>query len=260
MSFRSQLYVGSVMHRRLRPCVHQFRYRAFWLLLDLDELPRLSDELRLFSHNRPNVFSLYNADHGDGTATPLRQQVERQLATAGLDINGGRIALMCMPRTLGYVFNPLSIYFCYDAAGAIAALVYQVHNTFGDHHSYVIAAPPEPGAIRQHCDKSFYVSPFMDMNLRYEFRVAAPAERVAVGIRAHAAGERLFNAALAGSRRDLSDRALMRLALTVPAVTMKVMAAIHWEALRLWLKGARYRPRPSAPAAAVILAGPGNTD
>ena len=134
----SSLYVGSVMHRRTRPRVHHFRYAAFWLLLDLDELPRLSAKLRLLSHNGSNLFSIFDEDHGDGSSTPLRLQVERQLREAGVDTTGIRISLLCLPRTFGYCFNPLSIYFCHRADGALAALIYQVHNTFGERHSYVL--------------------------------------------------------------------------------------------------------------------------
>ncbi|MGC2011685.1 MAG: DUF1365 family protein, partial [Pseudolabrys sp.] len=147
MNSRSALYVGSVMHRRVRPRVHKFRYRAFWFLVDLDELPEIAGRLRLFSHNRFNLFSFQDKDHGDGTATPLRAQVERQLGEAGIHLAGGPIRLLCMPRTLAYCFNPLSIYFCYRADGTLAALVYQVHNTFGERHSYAMLVGNESGAL-----------------------------------------------------------------------------------------------------------------
>ena len=248
MTVQSSLYIGSVMHRRTRPRVHRFRYAAFWLLADLDELPGLSATLRLFSHNRPNLFSLRDTDHGDGSEMPLRRQAERQLRAAGIDIAGGPIRLLCMPRTLGYCFNPLSIYFCHRPDGALAALIYQVHNTFGERHSYLIPVDPGHLVIRQQCRKAFYVSPFMDMNLNYEFRLQAPGERIAVGIRVGDADGHMFNAALAGTREPLTDGALAQLAVTMPAITLKAMAAIHWEALRLWLKGLRIRPRASAPA------------
>ncbi len=262
MTFRSSLYVGAVMHRRLRPRVHQFRYRAFWLLIDLDELPSLTERLWLFSHNRANLFSLHDADHGDGTATSLRLQVECQLGEAGVRIGAGRISLLCMPRTLGYGFNPLSVYFCHYPDGTLAALIYQVHNTFGERHSYVMPVAQASGVVHQGCPKSFYVSPFMDMNLRYEFRVSRPPGRIAVGIRAGTAEGPMFTAALAGQRNDLTDRMLARLCLTIPAVTIKVMAAIHWEALRLWVKGIGYRRRPAAPARkiSVVPVGPGSLD
>ncbi|MCZ7660171.1 MAG: DUF1365 family protein [Xanthobacteraceae bacterium] len=180
MTLRSSLYVGAVMHRRLRPRPHRFRYRAYWLLLDLDELDQLARRLRWFSHNRANAVSLHDADHGDGSATPLRAQIARRLAAEGIDLEGGRVQLLCMPRTLGYCFNPLSVYFCHRGDGALAAVIYEVHNTFGARHSYVLPAAGA-GAVRQHCRKSFYVSPFLDMELRYDFRVAVPTRSAAPG-------------------------------------------------------------------------------
>jgi DUF1365 family protein len=247
MILRSALYIGAVMHRRLRPKVHQFRYRAFWLLIDLDELPALAARLKLFSHNRFNLFALHEADLGDGSPTPLRIQAERLLAEAGIDIAGGPIRLLCVPRTLGYSFNPISIYYCHRASGELAAIIYEVHNTFGERHAYVAATDAKSDQIRQNCRKAFYVSPFMDMDLVYDFRLTEPTERLAVGIDASKGGERVLHASLAGRRRDLTDRALLLVFLRIPLITAKVTLAIHWEALRLWLKGMRLRPRP-APA------------
>jgi DUF1365 family protein len=253
VTLRSSLYVGSVTHRRLRPRQHNFRYRAFWILLDLSELDQLSHKLRWFSYNRPNLFSLYDTDHGDGTVTPLRSQVERWLAETRLDLADGSIELLCMPRTLGYCFNPLSIYFCRDARGALAALIYEVHNTFGERHSYIIPVEHSEPVLRQRCSKAFYVSPFMDMGLQYEFRVASPDERIAVAIRVNAATGPVLNAVLAGERRELNDRTLSRVFLAMPAITWKVTAAIRWEALHLWLKGIRVRQRPEAPRSGATI-------
>ncbi|MHC2438073.1 DUF1365 domain-containing protein [Bradyrhizobium sp. USDA 4451] len=248
MTLRSCLYRGSVMHRRLRPASHRFRYRAFWLLLDLDEMPALISRLRLFSHNHFNLFALYDTDHGDGRATPLRAQIERQLEQAGIDLAGGQIQLFCMPRTLGYSFNPLSLYFCYRDSGQLAAIVYQVHNTFGERHAYVAAIDADDASIRHDCNKDFHVSPFMAMNQSYHFRLHLPGERFALGISASEDGETILSACLGGSRQPLSDWTLLRSFLGIPLVTTKVILAIHWEAARLWLKGMRIceRPRPSA--------------
>lgn len=252
MTFRSSLYVGTVMHRRFRPRHHKFRYRAFWLLVDLDELPELAMRLRLFSYNRRNGFGLHDIDHGDGSATPLRLQVQRHLAEAGIDVVGGSIKLLCMPRTLGYSFNPLSVYFCYREDASLAALLYEVHNTFGERHIYLISADFGSGG-RQHCRKTFYVSPFMDMDLRYDFEVDGPSDRIAIAIRVSTAEGAVMHASLAGVRRELTDHALLGVFLTNPAITLKVVAAIHWEALRLWLKGLRLRHRPVPPASIVTV-------
>jgi uncharacterized protein len=253
MTLRSSIYVGSVMHRRLKPRMHHFRYRAFWFLLDLDELTELSNKLRWFSHNRANVFSLYDTDHGDGSQTPLRVQIESQLNDAGVDLSGGRIDLLCMPRTLGYCFNPLSIFFCYRANAELAAVIYQVHNTFGERHSYVIPVEEQKAAHHQRCQKLFYVSPFLDMDMRYDFRITGPDERIAVGICASSSARPVLNAVLTGARRDLTDRNLLFVFLKIPAITLKVIAAIHWQALHLWVKGMRLRRRPLPPEQASTI-------
>jgi len=155
-----------------------------------------------------------------------------------------------MPRILGHVFNPISIYFCAHADGAPAAIVYEVHNTFGERHSYVIPAQTGGGTLHQSCRKAFYVSPFLDMDMHYDFAVAEPAERLAVAIRASQAGALTLVACLAGQRRAITDGALLRQFFAIPALTLKVVAAIHWEALRLWWKGVRLAERPSPPATA----------
>ena len=237
MNSGSAIYVGSVMHRRLVPKLHRFRYRGFWILFDLAELERLPS---LLSHNRFNLFSLLDRDHGDGSAQPLRDQVAVQLCSAGISWTGGRIRLLCMPRSLGHCFNPISIYFCDHADGSPAAIVYQVHNTFGERHSYVLPARGQ-GRQFQACDKAFYVSPFMDMALRYEFAVNQPADSLAVAIRLRQHGATLLVAALAGERRVLSNAALLRLFLSIPAQTLTTVGAIHWQALRLWLKRLKVR-------------------
>ncbi len=134
----SCLYVGEVVHQRVRPSRHRLRYRVFSALLDLDELPQLDRRLRLFGHNRLNIFSFLDRDHGDGTGAPLRPWVEHHLERAGIELAGGAIRLLCYPRLFGYVFNPLSVYFCHRADGALAAMIYEVNNTFGERHSYLI--------------------------------------------------------------------------------------------------------------------------
>ncbi len=236
------------MHHRHRPRAHKFRYRAFWLLIDLSELDALSAQLRFFSHGRFNVWSLYPSDHGDGSETPLRDQALRHLADAGIDLTGGTIRLLCMPRLLGYCFNPISIYFCHLPDGALSALLYEVHNTFGERHSYLIPVDSAARTIHQHCDKAFYVSPFLDMDMRYDFSLRLPGENIAISIRASRADQHVMTACLSGSRKELTDASLLNTFLAIPALTFKVTAAIYWEALRLWLKGSRLRRRPSPPA------------
>ncbi len=244
----SALYAGSVFHRRLGAHPHRFRYRLFWLLLDLDELDDLDRRLRLFSHNRFNLFSLYDRDHGDRGERSLREQALERLAEAGVEGEIGAIRLFCMPRTLGHDFNPLSVWFCYRPDGALAALIHEVHNTFGGRHSYVMRAQESKHALRHACAKTFFVSPFLPMGLRYEFQVAPPGERIAIAIRVVGPEGPVLRAALTGERKPLTNASLATAAITVPLVAMKTTAAIHWQALRLLLKGVRWRGPGSAAA------------
>ncbi len=254
---RSALYTGTVVHARSRPVRHRLRYRLLNLLLDLDELPALDKRLRLFGHNRWGLFSFREADHGDGSATPLRAQVERLLRNAGLEPAGGRISVLCMPRLLGMVFNPLSVYFCHAADGALQAVLYEVNNTFGQRHSYLIPVPAGADAVlRQHCAKQFYVSPFMDMALEYKFRLAVPDAALSLAMEVHDAEGAMLFAAFAARRRELSDGALLRGFLAHPLLALKVLGGIHWEALKLWRKGMALRPRPAPPTLPVSLAEP----
>jgi hypothetical protein len=224
------------------------------MFLDLDEIDDLPRRLRLFSRNRFNVVSFHDADHGDGSSCPLRSQIERHLEEAGIETGGGAIKLLCMPRIFGYGFNPLSIFFCYRRDGSPAAILYEVHNTFGERHSYLIpVVSPARMVVSQHCEKAFYVSPFMDMDTTYEFRVAAPAERVTVAIRTRDKSGLLLVAALTGNRAALTDLALLRAVLSHPLLTLKVAAAIHWHALRMLLEGFRLRPRPNPPHVPVTI-------
>lgn len=243
---RSRLYIGSVIHRRLSPRTHAFRYNAFWLFVDLDGLEDLSSRSRLFSYNKANIFCLYDRDHGDGSRIPLKTQIVRLVTARGLDLDDARIFLLCMPRMLGHCFNPLSVYFCCRGDGTLAATVYEVHNTFGERHSYILPVGDQAHPVRQSCEKRFFVSPFLDMDLRYEFRTALPDTKLAVAIRAVQSGRTVLFAAMSGAQRKLNDRALLARLVASPWISIKVMAAIHFEAIRLWTKGIRTRPHPAA--------------
>lgn len=248
---RSALYTGRVMHLRLRPVRHQFHYRIFTLLLDLDELPALDARLRLFSHNRANLFSFRDRDHGLGDGVALKAWVQEQVRAAGLK-GDGAVLLQCLPRMLGYVFNPLSIFYCYDREGRLEALLHQVSNTFGERHCYLLPVTGRDGRgfVAQSVDKALFVSPFNAMDHRYHFQVQDPGDRLSVTIRqTDAQGDLLF-ATVAGERQPLTDSRLFRCFLGFPAMTLSVIAAIHWQALRLWIKGvplARKVPAPPEP-------------
>ena len=252
----SGLYQGLVVHQRLRPRRHRLRYRIFQLLLDLDELAALDRGLRLFGHNRPALVGFHDRDHGPGEGAPLRSYVEAELGKAGIDLGGGPIRLLCMPRVLGQVFNPLSLYFCHRPSGELAAILYEVNNTFGERHSYLIPVEGPARTIRQACDKGFYVSPLQEMAMRYDFTVRAPKEDLFVGIVSSDAHGPMLHAAFTARRSELSDGAILKAFLGAPLLMLKVLAGIHWEALRTWLKGARFHARPPLPAEAVTVVRP----
>lgn len=249
------LYVGHVMHRRLRPARHRLRYAVYAFLVDVDRLSELSRRLRLFSLGGFNLFGWRQADHGDGDAAGPRAWVDRQLAAAGLE-TGGPIRLLAMPRVLGYAFNPLSVYFCHRRDGTLQAIVYDVRNTFGERHAYAVEAGPVDagGRVRQRCDKVFHVSPFLDRRMHYRFRVEPPAldggGTLSVGVDACDDTGPLLVARFDASARPLDDAALLRAFVGHPLLTLKVLAGIHWEALRLWLKRVPVHAHPPPPAAA----------
>jgi DUF1365 family protein len=246
------LYFGEVMHARLKPMGHRFSYRVMNLLIDLDRLEEADRQSPLFGINRAALYSFHEADHGERDGSPLRAYVRQRAAEQGIDLTGGKVLLLCYPRLLGYTFNPLSVYFCYSADGRLALIVYEVRNTFGDIHAYVL--PVRPGelsaaGLRQAQDKLFYVSPFVEMTMRYHFRLTLPGEQVRLRVLETDREGPLLAATFSGRRAALTTRALLRSFVALPLVTLKIMAAIHWEALRLWLKGARLVPRTPATAA-----------
>jgi DUF1365 family protein len=231
----SAIYEGEVMHHRLRPKQHRLTYRVFSLLLDLDELPSL--RLPMLGINRPGLLSFHDRDHGDGV-TPLKQWATTQLHDAGIAYDGGGITLLCYPRMFGFVFNPLSVWFCHNRDGALAGILYEVHNTHGERHTYVLPASTER-IVRHSAAKEFFVSPFMPPECTYNFRIAPPETRVGVSILEHDAEGLLLTASFAGTREPLTNRALGSLLLRYPLMTVKVVATIHWEAVKLLLKGFR---------------------
>ncbi len=244
------LYPGDVMHARMKPKPHRFAYKVFCLLIDIDRLAEANRLSRLFSVNRFNLLGFREKDHGAGLETGLSAQIRALAAQAGVDISGGRILLLAFPRLLGFVFNPLSVYFCYGRSGDLAMVVYEVRNTFGEMHSYI--APVEPGqlseaGVRQERDKLFYVSPFIDMTPRYHFRLRPPGDTLNVRILETNGDGPLLAATFAGRRRDLTTLAVLKSCAWMPFMTMKVVVGIHWEALRLWLKGVRLQTRPMPP-------------
>jgi DUF1365 family protein len=253
----SAIYRCRITHRRSRPRRHHLSYGAFYLLLDIDELDRLDRNSRWFSCNRFNLLSFYNRDHGPGEDAALRPWVEAQLEQAAIALDGGRIEVLCLPRILGYAFNPLTVYYCHDRSNRICAILYEVSNTFGERHTYLFPIEGDDGQLLRHdCAKRLYVSPFMDVAGRYNFGTRQPGETLFLHIHQTDADGPLLDAWVRGEREPMTDRLLIQKLWRYPLLTIKVIAGIHWEALKLWLKGVGLRPRPAAPNHAVTIVRP----
>ncbi len=229
----SCLYDGDIMHLRLSPKRHGFTYRFIGWYIDLDELAELDGRLLGFGHNRPGLFSFYDHDFGPGDQDDLKSYICRLVDNEGLGAVA-RVCLLCQPRCLGYIFNSISVYFCYDADDQLLATLYEVTNTFGERHIYLIGADAQR-PLNQEAHKQLYVSPFMSMNCRYRFRLEPPARSFSLLILQDEDDNRLFQARWQGQRQPLSSMTLLKTVFTQP-MGLKTIFTIHWEALRLWLK------------------------
>jgi DUF1365 family protein len=249
----SSLYECKVMHARFSPRAHRFVYRLFFFAFDLDELDALPRRLALFSLNRSNVYSFREADylptaeplHPTGATAPvapsssLKARVIAYAARHGVDLTGGRVVLVTLPRVLGYLFNPVSFYFCYDRHGAPAAAVAEVTNTFREVKPYFLrvdAAAAARGEFHLRVPKNFYVSPFSDVDVAFDFTLRTPGERLSVQIDDYVGPDRTLTSTVAGQRRELTSARLAWFTLKYPALTLRVITLIHWHALCLWLK------------------------
>jgi uncharacterized protein len=250
------IYFGRVMHQRLRPFRHRFVYRVFSVYLDIDKLDEIASGSRLFAHNRLNFFSFHDRDHGRRDGSALRPWIDGELRRAGLDMTGGRVMLLCFPRLFGYVFNPLSVFYCFTASGQLGAVLYEVKNTFGEQHCYLLGVPPRHSVSRwvdQEVDKRFYVSPFIDMQATYRFRLSEPDNRLSLTIRERGPEGELLIAMQHGIRRPFSDAVLLRALVLYPLMTVKIIAGIHWQALQLWRRGEPVRAHTAAPPESVTV-------
>lgn len=255
---RSAVYRGTLVHARRVPRDHLFRYRVCFYVVDLDELEQLDREVALFGHERRQVASLRASDHlGDGRRT-LRENVEEFLRTSGAEPPGGRIELLTNLRVLGYLFNPISFFYLYDAGDQLVQVVAEVHNTFGERWPYLLT-PGTGSTERRHeleteTPKRLHVSPFFGMDQRYAFALSRPEDTVYARVDVHEAGERVFGSVLAGEREPLTSASLRRSLVRYPLMPARVAAGIHWQALRLRLKGMRFHRKPPRPAAAELAA------
>jgi uncharacterized protein len=250
VNYHSCIYEGHVRHRRFQPVVNQFRYRVFLMYLDLDELPTLFANRLLWSADRVNLAYFRRRDHLGDPSVPLDQAVRNLVEQqTGQRLNGA-IRLLTHLRYFGYCFNPASFYYCYDPSGGrVDAIVVQIHNTpWGEEHCYVLDEAhnehPAPGFKRFQHPKEFHVSPFMPMDIWYDWRFKEPGKTLNVHFMNYHAGKKIFDATLTLARQELTPHNLSRVLLSYPPMTLKVITMIHWQALRLWLKGAKFYVHP----------------
>ena len=238
---KSFIYNGLVTHKRFRPVKHFLKYRTFSFLLDLDEIEELDKNYLIFSYNRFNIFSFYNKDHGDRDGSSLKKWVLRNLKKYKLQKNISKIRLLCYPRIFGYVFNPLSIFYCYEK-NKLQAIFYEVKNTFNEQHTYIFKLNKKNKNM-QFCKKKFFVSPFMDMETNYTFKLINPTDKLFVSIKQRDKRGIVLTAVQTGIRKEFSTLQLVKNFFKYPLMTIKIIFGIHFEALLLWKKGAIYRSR-----------------
>lgn len=249
MSAAAHIYVGDVVHKRLRPKMHALRYRVFTLLVDVDRIGEAAAASRLFGYNRFNLFSVRDGDYGARDGTAINTFARQCLRTSNRPHEGRTIWLLTYPRVLGYIFNPLSVYYVYAPDQTLESVIYEVSNTYGERVSYVLAAGPraETGVYAQVCAKEMFVSPFAEGRGRYGFRLTEPDAEALVAVLFSDRDGALIKTHFRGAHRAFTDTALLGLALRFPFLTVKVIAAIHWEALKLWLKGVPLAERQMSP-------------
>jgi DUF1365 family protein len=233
----SGVFAGTLRHRRLTPVVHAFTYPLFMVLLDIDRLPQLMAASRLTSYNSWNWASFDERDHLGDPARPLRERLAADAARQEITLPEGRIFLLTHLRYLGYCFNPVSFFYCFDTRDQLQLVLAEVSNTFGGSHNYWLRPDPASRMFRSAAAKSLYVSPFMPVDLDYGFTFSPPAEHLVAQMNAHRTGSVCFAATLSLARRPWNAREIRRALFRHPAVTASTMAGIHWQALKLWWKG-----------------------
>ena len=237
----SCIYNGEVTHTRFKPVRHFLKYKTFSLLIDLDEINLLDKSIGIFSHNKFNIFSFYDKDHGDRDGGNLKDWVISNLKKFQIKEKITNIKVLCYPRILGYVFNPLSIFYCYEK-DKLVAIFYEVKNTFNEQHTYIFKIKNNEEII-QKCRKKFYVSPFMDMETFYNFKLLNPKDKLSVFIKQTDADGTILTATQTGDKKEFSFKQLAINFIKYPLMTIKIIGSIHYEALLLWRKGAIYRKR-----------------
>ena len=236
----SSIYNGKVIHKRFKPKTHYFKYNVFSLLIDLSELEYLNKKIKFFSHNKFNLISFYERDHGNRDDTSLVLWVKKNLEDNNISSKNVKIKLLCYPRILGYVFNPLSVFYIYDIDETLKCILYEVKNTFGEQHTYIFKVDNEQNLYQHNCSKKFHVSPFIEMNCKYFFRLLKPGEKISVIIDQYQADEKILYASQDGKKADFNTKELIKSYLRHPLMNFKIISAIHFEAFKLWLKGIKF--------------------
>ena len=242
------LYECRVMHHRLTPKEHHFNYRVFYLWLDLDEIDSLDNSLRTFSRNRWNLFSFFDRDHLDVGQTSVKENLLQWIREQGMDTGTiSRVRLLTFPRVLGYIFNPVCFYFCFDNADAPVCAVAEVTNTFRELKPYLLRERGEDGRFHLVTPKHFYVSPFSALDLCFDFKLRVPADRLEIHIDDREGERPILLSTLTGERRPLTDARLLWFMVKYPFLTMRVIFLIHWHALLLWFKRVPVHPKAAQP-------------
>ena len=236
----SSIYNGTVIHKRFKPKKHFFRYSVFSLFIDLSELNQLDNSIKFFSFNKFNLISFFEKDHGDRDGSSLIKWVKKNLNENNISSENIKIKLLCYPRILGYVFNPLSVFFIYNSKNKLISILYEVKNTFGEQHTYIFKVEDDLNLFQHNCSKKFHVSPFIEMNCNYFFRILKPGEKISVIIDQYHTNEKILYASQDGKRVDFNSKELLKSYLKHPLMTFKIISAIHYEAFKLWTKGIKF--------------------
>ena len=236
----SSIYNGKVIHKRFKPKEHFFKYSVFSLLIDLSELNQLDKEIKFFSFNKFNLISFYEKDHGSRNGSSLVAWVKKNLEANNIHFKDIKIKLLCYPRIFGYVFNPLSVFFIYNSNEKLISILYEVKNTFGEQHTYIFKVDDDLKLFQHNCSKKFHVSPFIEMDCNYFFRILKPEDKMSVIIDQYQANEKILYASQDGTRVDFNSKELLKSYLKHPLMTFKIISAIHFEAFKLWTKGIKF--------------------
>ena len=235
----SSIYNGTVIHKRFKPKIHFFKYKVFSLLIDLSDLNYLNKKISFFSYNSFNLISFFDKDHGNRDGSSLIKWVKKNLIKNNMNSENIKIKLLCYPRIFGYVFNPLSVFFVYDQNENLISILYEVKNTFGEQHTYIFKTENK-NLLQHNCSKKFHVSPFIEMNCNYFFRILRPSEKISVVIDQYQLNEKILFASQDGKRVDFNTKELLKSYLKHPLMTFKIISAIHFEAFKLWIKGIKF--------------------